>query len=373
MNVQWVEDLGWEAQAKVLRDFGRSGWFRLSGHSLWLTFPESSLLLDWPTLLTQHEVEGDGPIIPLLEAEGFFLGHKDRSVYWQRTAGEGRWSLRLSTDRAFHWAARADGRQLAIHNSERDRVEVFELPPAQSWLRGWLPWPLTATTQWAGGSHVLAYHPVTGAVIYNGPTGRGQSLLWCNGHRALDLKDFHLSGSGCTGHRSQALSLDGNWLAMATSSGLIVALAGPDCTFPGALYRCYQPESCPLSLDWCRFEDANWLACSDSGAVRFFACDQDGRLRLLAEWGQRVFCMQFLPSGAEGPVLLAMDWDGKMWLVPLRRLATVTQTVQLGLRHNYLWSPPAVHQEWMDSDIAEFRSSLQQTRVESVAVAAEKI
>lgn len=372
MNDEWIEDLRWEAQAKVLRDFGQSGWFRVSGSGLWLTFPGRSLLLEWPTLLKQDEIREDGPIIPLSEVGEFFLGYEDRTIYWQRTIAEGRRSLRLATDRAYHWAARADGRQLAIHNSHRDRVEVFELPSAPSWLRSCLPLRLAPSAHWPGGSQILTYHPVTGEVVYNGPKRGGESLLWRNGKMALNLKGLNLSGSGCTGHRSQAFSPDGNWLALAAASGLILARAGADGTFPVAFHRCYELASRPLSLDWCCSEETDWLACVQPAAVRFFSCDQEGQLRLLAEWGQRVFCMQFLPS-AKAPALLAMDWDGKLWLVQLRRLSTILPTVELETRHQYFWSPPAVQQEWMDSDNAEFRSCLQETRVESVAIAAETV
>ena len=348
MKAEWKWKLDHQVQVRPLERFRDSAWFLHSGSHLWLNFPEDGLWFHWPGLLRRRQSADQAGIIPLLAVDEWFLGHSGNRVCWQKPGHAPQW-LRLACTRPFHWSARSDGTELAV--SSNGHIEIYDLPQPENWLRSWLPWALRPRRSLSGGDRLLAYDPITGELVYN-----REASLWRNDRCWLDLGPCILSTSGCTGHQPQAFSPRGTGLAIASSDGLITIDGGQP---PAA--RVYGNYDTARSLHRHHHRGQDWLACAGSDTLRFFTLEGD-ELCLRAEIQQRLFCLQWLPDHT----VLAMDWDGQFSQLSLEPHTSPPTIHTPKPSHQLRWSPPDVLQEWLNSDSAEFRTSLQKTRVETV-------
>lgn len=354
---EWVEALEWDTRLRELRQFPPKGWFRIRGNFLWLSLVDRGLLLDWPSLVVLRDNPREGGIVPLPSAG--LVAMRGRQVLWQPESGKALWSQLLRTTAHPHLCrVRWDGRELALYNREEGRIEVFALPAAEQSWRGWLPWEISPTQVRPAQGDVLAYHPRTQQLIYDNQEG---DLVWWSGRR-LGSPQHSLRGSVMPGHCSQAFDPEGRWLALGTPTGLTL---WDTQNHTGGHF---EQHGCALNLAWLRWQDQLWLASSNAQGLRLFRLEGE-QLRLEAQSALVPACMQWL-NGGNQPTLVWLDWDGLLGMLTLHRRAAPMVVGAASPEVSFRWAPSQVLQEWMNSDIAEFRSQVQTTQAEQVVDAA---
>jgi hypothetical protein len=329
------------------------------------------LQIDWPTSQSElwqprRKQNPTGEIIGSLEFlhNGLVLALSETQLTWLDRKGKVVRRHRHSAQNPTKLAVRHDSREVAIYSGVNKQLQLYQVEcTAQSMLHSWFFQTLQPTERLAGGDQFVCYHPGEDLLVYNGQRSsrdHGLHIRQSQGNGWLSLPENWISTSSCGGHRAGSFSPEGAWLLISSHSGLYLISTTwtqvhhyPPLSFSGT------PGT--VAFSDCPNQDGSWLvSVSEPAVVNFYRLNEQGLSRC-GECPGHLFSSQFIPSTQQ---LMATLWTGELYKFELQ---TDTQTrgdwpVTASLK----WEPEAVHQEWMNSDSAEFISRSQSTYIQQV-------
>lgn len=329
------------------------------------------LQIDWPTSQCQlwqprRKQNPTGEIINSLEflQNGMLLALSETQLTWLDRKGQVVRRHRHSAPNPTKLAVRHDSREVAIYSGTNQQLQLYQVEcTAQSMLSSWVFQTLRPIERLAAGDQLVCYHPGEDLLVYNGRRGsrdHGLHIRRPQGTDWMSLPDNWISTSSCGGHRAGNFSPDGAWLLISSHSGLYLISTSwtqvyhyPPVSFspiPGTVSFSDRPDP-----------DGSWLvSVSEPGAVNFYRLNEQG-LSLWAESPGHLFSSQFIPSTQQ---LMASLWTGELYKFELQKGTQARADWPVTLRLE--WEPDSVHQEWMNSDSAEFISQTQSTYIQQV-------